>query len=452
MDDQKFRLMKTELLPELHSSSSSHQAKVPSLPANAIKIPGRRQSGWAEVRAMVRVAPPGEETWSMVELTRPYAVIGRKPGSDITIAHAGLEPLHIYLHFDENGCYAVDMRTHTGMRINGRAVTHGPLMSGDVLEAGGFRVLLDGMIINGRPVSQGMQRPGPLTRDVGGRLVGLQLQALSGTPNHWRINSRIAFIGAERLCAVAMPDNPAASRVHGVFVRTEETIYFVDLLSKGTHINGEHLFNGCRELFQSDMLAIGRRGFVVHRTDGHDAGQEQPGHEIMTQPVSSGRRRDSGPSNDVVLAELLNRIQTQHDDALDRQNELHVAMAQLLRQVQSEHSQMLEKQIERIQKMDAEITELKSQLVESSRSQRALAGPSGLENQAGHSPALSPGMSPEPLKPADPINLKKVKTIKSSSTAETPEYTTAWLLDRVSHLEKEQTSAWRDLLGRMRGK
>lgn len=456
MDSDKFPQPKPEYLPELRSRADGSTGRP------AIRVPGRRHAGWADVRALVRVAPPGEETWSMVELLRPHVLIGRKPGCDITIAHNDLEPIHAYLHFDDSGCYAVDMRTATGIRINGRAVTHGPLFPGDLLEVGGFRIQMDGILVNGQPIAADQEYgQSPLGTEPFGHLVGLKLQSLAGSSRFWKIKSRIAFVGSEQGCAVALTDNPAASRIHGVIVRTETTIHFVDLISKGTHINGEHLSNESRELFQSDVLSIGRRGFTVHRDDSRYAGQNVAGQEIVVHANGNHDRHRSAsdPMNsEMVLATLLNRIQTQHDDALERQNELHVAMAQLLRQVQSEQSRVLEKHLDRIQKMDAEIASLRSQIANQNRqtaNRRSLSAPAPAPNVIPDMPGMNPGTettAPAPAPNSKPINLKKVKTLRSQDTSETPEYTTAWLLDRVSHLEREQSSAWRELLGRIRGR
>lgn len=453
MNDSDFLQTKPEYLPEVRGRAHSDRSKA----ANAIRLPGRNHLGWADVRAMVRVAPPGEETWSMVELTRPHALIGRKPGCDITIAHADLEPIHIYLHFDEKGCYAVDLRTATGMRVNGRALTHGPLAPGDILEAGGFRVMLDGLLINDQPISnEANYGLSPLAQSGLAPLVGLRLKSLSGKGNYWRISSRIAFVGSEPTCAVALTDNPAASRVHGVLVRTESSVFFVDLISKGTHINGDHLFNSCRELFQSDVLAIGRRGFAIDRDDQQYEHDNTEGQQLVHQAAVGGAYAGGreNPDSQAILAGLLSRIQTQHDSAIERQNELQVAMAQLLRQVQSEQSRVLEKHLDRIQKMDTEIADLRKRLTEEPAQTRSLTAPAPSVADLGNAPTLAPGMEtdqrPEPA--GRPIDTKKVKTLRSESAPESPEYTTAWLMDRVSHLEKEQTSAWRDLLGRMRGK
>jgi len=449
MDPRDFPAMKPDQLPELASRSSGGSSN-----RNAIRLPRSRQVGWVKVRAMLRVAPPGEESWSLVELNRPHALIGRKPGCDITIAHSDLETSHVYLHFDENGCYAIDLRTRSGMRVNGRAVTHSPLYPGDLLEAGGYRIGLDGLIINGQPVLKGEYGPSPLSKESARGCVGVKLRTISGDTADWTINSRVAFIGRDASCAVSMPGNPAASRIHGVLVRSAGQVHFVDLISRGTHVNGEHIHNTCCEIFQSDVISIGRRGLVVQRADQIYQGQSRDVSELAeTGQQKQNETGSSGAEVNTVLATLLNRIQTQHDAAIDRQNELQVAMAQLLRQVQNEQSRILELHLNRIQQMDNEIATLKDQIAKGVPAQKSLAAPSVEKSKIHTEPTMAPPTEEMvEAKPAKPINFKKIKTRQSSQAQDTPEYTAAWLMDKVSQLENEQTSTWRELLGKITGK
>lgn len=451
MEPFDFPEMKSDKLPELASRVAGGSSN-----RNAIRVPRTKQAGWVQVRAMVRVAPPGEESWSLVELNRPHALIGRKPGCDITIAHNDLETSHVYLHFDENGCYAIDLRTRSGMRVNGRAVTHSAIYPGDVIEAGGYRIQLDGLIINGQPVLQGDYGPSPLSRESARGCVGVKLRAISGSAADWTINSRIAFVGRDASCAVSLSSNPAASRIHGVLVRSATQVHFVDLISRGTHVNGEHIHNTCCELFQSDVISIGRRGLVVQRED-HAYQNQTPNLPELASRQKHAQEAHQGERSDevsTVLASLLNRIQTQHDSALDRQNELQVAMAQLLRQVQNEQARILETHLGRIQQMDSEIAELKAQIAGGDSSKRRLAAPTAERSPIPSEPGMAPPTQAEavPQKPAKPINFKKIKTRQSAEALDSPEYTAAWLMDKVSQIENEQTSTWRELLGRIRGK
>jgi hypothetical protein len=431
------------------------------LPAS---LPAVRES-WAQVSAIVRIASEGEDTWSMVELTRAHALIGRKPGCDITIAHSDLESVHTYLHFDSGGCHAVDLRTSSGMRLNGRAVTHGRFFPGDTIEVGGFRIRLDGLIVDGHPLQPQNYGESPLSSGQSKSLVPLQLRSLSRQAHYWTIHSSVAFLGAEKTCAVALSPDLGVSRIHGALIRTRDEVFFVDMASRGSQINGQHLFNDCRPLFHDDILTIGRAGLLVHRGDSRMADTRHDDHDrnAHTATRRSAPMPTDGINSETLLAALLSRIQDQHDAALERQNEAQMAMAQLLRQMQNEQSRVFDAHLERIRAMDREIVELKERL-KTIPADKQLSPPAS-EDISRIRP--TPANAPPVRKSAEPANAKAAArstpnqtptpeplhaAATSSDPNASPEFTTAWLIDRVSHLENEKNSSWRDLIDRLRGR
>jgi len=427
------------------------------------------RKSWASVSAIVRISPIGEDTWSMVELTRAHAIIGRKPGCDITIAHGDLESVHTYLHFDRGGCHAVDLRTSSGMRINGRAVTHGRFFPGDTLEIGGFRVRLDGLIVNGRPLQPEDYGESPLCSDQPDSLVSLQLRSLTRQAHYWSIQSSVAFIGAEPTCAVALQPELGVSRIHAALIRTASEVFFVDLASRGSHVNGHHLFNDCRALFHDDVVTIGRAGLLVNRGDARTAEGRFDSHERGT-PRRGLPKPNDAINAETLLAALLSRIQDQHDAALERQNEAQVAMAQLLRQMQNEQSRMFNAHLERIRAMDKEIADMKARIA-SIPAGKQLAAPAAedmarirpapankppvrkmAEPAASHTTASKPVEKQPANKSRPPEAVRSEAMPLPGDIDASPEFTTAWLLDRVSQLENEKNSTWRDLIDRLRGR
>jgi len=413
----------------------------------------RENSGtWANIRAIVRISHFDEETWSTAELIRPYALIGRKPGCDIAIAHTDLETVHTYLHFDLSGCHAIDLRTRTGMRINGRAVTYGRLQRGDILEVGGFRIRLDGVLINDKPLKNEDFCSSPISQIRESNLIGLQVRSILKTSRSWSIQSPIAFIGSEPGCAVAMTDNPFASRIHGVLVRTDKSVYYVDLASRGSHIDGTSIFNDCKELFHQSILSIGRSGFLIHRSDGvtHD-NSALPSHksyvssELTNRPNNSeGFSDQNRPQNtESILAQLLTKIQDRHDQAMERQTETQMAVAQLLRQVQSEQSRIMESHLERIRKQDLEIANLKAQI-----------DPRNPDSDPMESPkakSIAHVMATPVSGPHDTPPLPDKILINTSENHTNAVDTTAWLLDRVTIQPPPQTKSWKDVFSRLKG-
>lgn len=434
-------------LPSLRSASRSTPLK--AVPVSQLTTASTdRATGWADVRAIFRISPPDESSWSMVEITRPHAVIGRKSGSDIAIAHPDLESLHTYLNFDSNGCFAIDLRTVSGMRVNGRAVTHGRLAPGDTLEVGGFLIRLDGLLVNGKSLTRSCLNETGLSADHTANLAGLTLISHGSKIRQWRIKSNIAFVGSEQTCSVALPENPTVSRIHGVFVRTSQNVFFVDLASRGTLLNGTRIYNQCIELKHGDTLSVGQRGLRVQISG---MPQVSTRHHAPDHDSTDSRQelRNTSPADpQVMLAALLTQIQKQHDTALERQNEMQVAMAQLLRQVQNEQNRVMEKHLDRMHQLDQEIASLKSRINSEAPSPRKLEEiPSRIVTSFQPPPLKQSTEGPEPVR-----TVRKDNSEKTGDLGASPEYTTAWLIDRVNQLEEEQTSAWKEMLGRFLGR
>ena len=408
----------------------------------------RTPQTWADIRAFVRISSAGEETWSTVEISRPHVLIGRKSGCDIAIAHTDLESVHTYLHFDDKGCHAIDLRTRTGMRINGRAVTSGRFRPGDLLEVGGIRIRLDGVLVNNQPLIESSSEPSPISMNSSNMLVGLHLQSVTKNESHWSIQSPIAFLGSEPGCAVAMPDNPAASRLHGVLVRTCQSVFYVDLASRGSHINGVPIFNQCKELNHNDVLSVGRCGFLIQRGDARNALKStETQHK---QHNYNDLRIHSKPPEETstVLARLLLTIQDRHDQAMEHQTESQIALTQLLRQVQSEQSQIMESHLELIQKMGLEISHLKSQMSHQNSSEvMTVRSLEDCRTQAG----------PSVLRHIEQVDLTTTEALESqqpevSIHEASPVDSTSWLIDRVARPDQDSSGPLRDLIRRIRGR
>lgn len=419
---------------------------------------------WVDIQARFRISSPDESAWSVVELTRPHAVIGRKPGCDITIGHPDIETAHTYLHFDEDGCFVIDLRTGTGMRINGRALTHGRLQTGDTLEVGGFLIRIDRLIINQNKVLRPSAPDSQPANVPMKNLVGLSLQTAGRDARNWSIRTPVAFIGYEKTCSIVLPNRGFASRIHGALIRTPQSAYFVDLVSRGTRVNGERISFDCRELFHNDRISIGQDDFVVLRSDQLEQGHRQRSHrsasreEFMTSIDLSGVCGNAGVDGQALLAGMISKIQQQHDQALERQNEMQVAMVQLLRQVQNEQTRLLDAHLDRIGHIDQEIADLKQTLSRQQTTQPKLqVNPSRPASEIKPTPAahaqaaMVPRTQANPAAGSRPLDAETANHFESSTSA-SPEYTAAWLMDRVNRLEQEQTSAWKEMIGRLLGR
>src|SRR5690606_1061507 len=58
----------------------------------------------------------GDGTVAIVD--RPFALVGRSAGADLPVPGPGAAPIHVYLHLDRPGVFAVDLATRDGTRFD----------------------------------------------------------------------------------------------------------------------------------------------------------------------------------------------------------------------------------------------------------------------------------------------------------------------------------------------
>src|SRR5689334_1031438 len=95
-------------------------SRVPAPPDSATPAPAPL---WAAGRFVLRVHGVGSNWQRLIEVRRPFALIGRLPGADVPIDDRAVSSRHAYLHLDRRGLFAVDLASRSGSRIGpeGRA-------------------------------------------------------------------------------------------------------------------------------------------------------------------------------------------------------------------------------------------------------------------------------------------------------------------------------------------
>ena len=123
------------------------------------------------------------------------------------------------------------------------------------------------------------------------------------------------------------------------------------------------------------------------------------------------------------MAWMVGTIQGGQGEMLRRQGEFQLAITQVLRQIQQDSTTVLNAHLQRIESIDHELAALRAEL------KRRHARPAP--------PQATPLNIPRPAAPTpEPGSPEAVQS-------------TNWLLNRVSQLEAENRSAWKDLLGRL---
>ena len=401
---------------------------------------------WMAGDMMLRVQAQGRELDRIVKIQRPFALVGRSPESDLCLSESGVSERHAYLHLDPRGLYVVDLLTRTGTRIEGSGQGVGWVYPGQSFEVAGRRITLLRMRIDGI-----VHEPGPtdddlLTETNQAALVGVTLEPQQGTDPPWELGSELVFLGWSAACGIQVQDKLAA-RAHCAIVRNASHAYVVDLW--GRHIAvGDEPITGAAAVHDGDVLTIGSSRFLIRmKTEAahlpalrqpHAAVlatryTERPSQVLTPVPVETVPAESQG----ALIAWLMGAIQGNQGEVLRQQGEFQLALTDLLRQMQQDNAKLLTAHLERMEKIDRELTALRLEI------QRRLEIPAP-HPSAPHTPA-QPAIPAIPPPQVPPLRIPKAPTPAASDGT-----STAWLLERVNQLENENRSAWRDLLSRVK--
>jgi hypothetical protein len=130
-----------------------------------------------------------------------------------------------------------------------------------------------------------------------------------------------------------------------------------------------------------------------------------------------------------LLAWMMGAIQGGQGEVLRRQGEFQLAMTQVLRQIQQDNAALLGAHLERIESIDRELAAIRAEI----------------ERRG-----AQPGRVPPPLPDVTPLRIARPATpTDEAAPTDEAKASTTWLIQRVSQLEDESRSTWKDLLGRL---
>ena len=399
---------------------------------------------WANGDMMFRVAGTGAEADRLVKVRRPFALVGRAPDADIRIDDQAASARHAYLHLDPRGVYVVDLVTRTGTRMNGADRLVGWIRPGDRIEVAGRRIELLRMRIDGASLE-----PPPCETDLLAdtdrpTLTGVTLEPRRPNESPWVLGSELVFLGWSASCGIQVKDASVA-RTHCALVRSAGGANLVDLFGRQTWVE-DSAVRGVSVLHDGDLITLGSTQFTARITSPTRNSDSHPpaiANRLGPSTLPTHFDPTKGPfaafnlpplSTEIVPAEaqgallawVVGAIQGGQGEVMRRQGEFQSAMTQLLRQMQQDNATLLTAQLERIESIDQELASLRAELER--------------RNGSGH-PARPAPPNVEPLKIARPAPpLGDAPETRASTT---------WLLGRVSQLEGENRSAWKDLVSRL---
>ncbi|WP_169981003.1 FHA domain-containing protein [Tautonia rosea] len=400
-------------------------------------IPALQSTLWATGGLRLRlIGPDGQGTIAIIN--RPFALIGRASTADIPVLSRDASLRHVYLHRNAHGVFAVDLVSRTGTRFDDAAPGSRAswLRPGSGLELAGHRVELlePGSARNRHPLV--LPEIDPLA--AGNSFAPLVLRPEDDPDQAASMLSELSFLGRSRACALRV-EGEMVARVHAVLVRSASGSFLVNLAGSGLTINGEPspLVVAMRD---GDQLGLGRRRFLVQLPSGPQAGlASPPAPRGLSSPVVSSNRSLASPalsnqpeSDDVTRA--LQAVRDGQDDLIRTNDQFQHALVAAVRQLYQEQNALFEQHLDRLDRLQHEVAELRAEL-------RERLDPSPLLPPA---PDRSNVLPPPASAPRD---------VPRPSLAPGSERATSWLIDRLGELEEqveqESRSGWRDLLSRL---
>src|SRR5205823_4292603 len=150
---------------------------------------------------------------------------------------------HAYLHLDRRGLYAVDLATRSGTRVGPAGRPAGWLVAGEALEVAGHRVEVVAARVDGAAAAATAPPAADDPLADAGAASGLARVTLFPARRPEAplvLGSELVFLGRSASCGVRV-EGDSAARTHCVLVRARAGAFLVDLVGRGTWLNGRPL-------------------------------------------------------------------------------------------------------------------------------------------------------------------------------------------------------------------
>ncbi len=210
---------------------------------------------WCSRRLLVTVEGPQGKT--VMPLARPFARIGRQPGSDIVLSSSWVAKRSLYLHATDEGVFCFYLQpeeTHT-QRLGYWLAPSEPLLVGPYK----ISACLEGDAPGPAPVLAALDEWGsaPPPYPV------FQIYSGGKLRDKRKFRARLNLIGRRHECALQIKGQ-LVSAFHGCLYWHQARLWYVDLASSnGTSLNGSAI--DCGEVRVGDQLVVGEFSLQFQR-------------------------------------------------------------------------------------------------------------------------------------------------------------------------------------------
>jgi pSer/pThr/pTyr-binding forkhead associated (FHA) protein len=364
----------------------------------------------------------GAEAEEVVELDRPFVVVGRDPDSDLVLDHGDVSRRHAYLQLVGGRVVCFDLQSRTGTSWRPSRAGEGP--PGPVFQVGPFRL---------RPLATADVEPTPAPIDPP---PAFSLEPEGSAP--WSPTADVALIGRATACTLRL-DGPGVSKVHAGLVWTPEGPWVVDLLAaEGVLLDGSPI--RCALLDDGDELRIGPRRLLVRLDAGPRGGPR------LIEPTS----RPLGPAPSKALRRVAPRPRAATAEVLtgrsEVSDELLAALVREFGRSQQDMAAQFQQAIVAVCRMFAGMHQEQMSLLRDELDQlRQAQSPPPALPAAGSPPSNeTPPPKPRPKVPEPPPLTEPIP--------DAPDDIHLWLARKVQDIQDEGQGRWRKILNNLAGK
>jgi pSer/pThr/pTyr-binding forkhead associated (FHA) protein len=245
-------------------------------------------------------------------LEQPFAIIGRNPKADVSLADEEVSHRHTYLQIYDGRVFCLDLKSRTGTHWDDGPQDYGWLEGKQTIRIGSYRVkLMDAGLPASLHAGESGNQEAPLLsrrlKDLALGGVSLEFMPRNGDPEideplgRWKMQRVLALVGRSPTCKVRLV-HPSVSRIHCSLVRTPLGLWVIDLLGrKGTLVNGIPV--PWALLQEGDRLQVGRFLICVRYDNPRDmgSGQVMSGEWSETRSANANHPPTAHPPSDTPI-------------------------------------------------------------------------------------------------------------------------------------------------------
>jgi hypothetical protein len=389
---------------------------------------------------------------------QPFLLIGRSTHADLRLIDPAISLRHAYVQVIGGRVFCFDLRSRTGVRVNGQAESSGWLGRDEFLGVGPYQLqLLDGdqSWINPSlpepPVNP--LRPLPSDQDA---LPGVSLEiTLEGNAKQttWWMNRVLTLVGSAPECKlrVASADN---AKFLCSLLRTPSGLWVIDLLSEqGIRVNGVRV--PWAQLADGDQLHVGNVLLRV-RYEGHgrkDSALLAPRPSLRARPIperavpamrspcTGALLLPAGGTEESLVLALADQFAAMQQNMFDQLTQALLMMGQMFGKMQDNQMQLIREELDRLHQVTEDLQGLQTQLLEQHRplTRNETISPPLVANGA----RALPPKQPFPRRTSSPGG--KNATVLGPANQLPEEEIHAVLCERIATLQQERQSCWQKL-------